>query len=119
MTGICGVNIVALPKHRASLKTRFSGPYGKAKETDGSIVFTTANGVLDIPDPAAFSRMVGPLPDAVAGQDTPCICGMDFTMTDPKSLTDLLILSGTAYRDTPGGFALTDPGMTANTVFRF
>lgn len=119
VTGICGVSIVAYPEHHAALEARFSGLYGKAKESVGCMTFITANSALHIFDPTAFRRQVGPLPDAVAKDDVPCICGMDFSVSDLEKLKGCLVDSDVDFTDIHGGFSLSDPSVTANTVFRF
>lgn len=117
--GICGVNIVARPTHHAALNARFGGLYGDAKRSESCTTFTTANGALRIFDPDTFRQQIGPLPDAVAQDSAPCICGVDFDIADPETLEGFLIDSGTGHVKTQDGFALTDPCRTANTVFRF
>lgn len=119
VTGICGVNIVAHPEHHAALKAQFSGLYGKGEELKGCVTFTTANAALRIFDPVTFRRKIGPLPNAVAEDGVPCICGMDFSIADPEKLEGLLIVGGVGYTLIQGGFSLADPSATANTVFRF
>lgn len=119
VTGICGVNIVASPETHTALKTRFGNLYDGYKMLDGGFKFDTANGVLRVFDAPSYSRTIGPLPSAVAQDKTPCIAGMDFTMSDPEALLGHLRSSGTAYTGDPSGITLSDAALTANTTFRF
>ena len=62
---------------------------------------------------------VGQLPAMIQEEQTPFIGGMDFTMSEPDTLRAFLQSADVAFRKSQGAFALIEPEVTANTVFRF
>ncbi len=117
--GICGVNAVAKAVHHEQLQQRFSKLYGTHQLLDGGFQFQTANGVLRFFEPDAFASTVGAVPEKILHEALPCIAGMDFLTEDVGEFRKYLETSGMAYRELAAGFALTNPEVTANTVFRF
>jgi len=117
--GISGVNIVATKEHHAKLMARFGALYDGFEVIDGGFKYDTANGVLRIFEPAAFSETVGQLPAVVHAEQTPFIGGMDFEMAVPDTLHSYLKAAGVAFEERHKAFILTVPEATANTVFRF
>ena len=119
VTGICGVNIVAAYEQHAALKQRFGALYDVLETIAGGFQCQTANGVLRIMEAATFAQAIGPLPEAITKDETPCIAGMDLKMSDPLAAIKFLNAAALDYRKIVNGFALTSPELTANTVLRF
>jgi hypothetical protein len=119
VSGICGVNIVANKGNHRDLKLLFGGLYGEITEGVGGFECQTANGVMRVMTKEAFEERIGLLQDAVLQDQSPFIAGMDLTMSDPQVMATFLERSNTAFRNIDQGFALSDPSLTANTVFRF
>lgn len=117
--GICGVTIVAQPGDHAALIEQFAGLYGAASHLSGGFAFETANGVLRVLQPDAFATQIGPVPDATTQDTAPYVAGMDFTVGDMDRMEQFLKQTGTGYKRMQGGAVLTNPALTANTVFRF
>lgn len=123
VTGICGVNILADIKHHATLEQKFAALYDGAHSIDGGFECQTANGRLRVMDATTFATVIGPLPEVIANDATPCIAGMDLKMSDSQVMMAYLQAAKNSvhidYRKFERGFALTSPELTANTVIRF
>lgn len=119
VTGISAVNIVASPSIQPELKARFAGLYDGFQALEGGFACKTANGVIRVFSPTAFSRFVGALPGCANEDASPFIAGMDLRMSDPEVLLGYLAQSGAPYQEVAGGYVLMSPEDTANTVLRF
>ncbi len=119
VNGICGVNVVADQSQHAELRSLFVGIYPEITDIEGGFQCETANGVLQILTAETFEDSIGKLPEEVRIDDGPCIAGMDFTMSDGPLMEAYLKKSKLGYSKIDGGFALTSPSLTANTVLRF
>ena len=118
VTGICGVNIIAGLEHHIVLKQRFAALYD-VDTIGGGFQCQTANGILRVMDAATFAQAIGPLPEAIAKDETPCIVGMDLKMSDSQEAIKYLKAANIDYREIESGLALTSPELTANTILRF
>jgi len=119
VNGIGGVNIVASVQYQELLATRFEQLYSGCNPLEGGFECNTANGMLRVFTTSAFEEHIAPIPTPAQGETLPFIAGMDFVMADSDALLDWLNNSGTPYLTIPNGFVLTEPTLTANTVFRF
>jgi Glyoxalase-like domain len=119
VNGICGVNIVASETHHAELRLRFGGLYNSLEALEGGFQYQTANGTLRFLTAPAFERTIGPLPRAIAREDTPSIAAMDFTAGDMKILRGFIDRSDMRCHSTEAGITLLNPSLTANTLLRF
>jgi glyoxalase-like protein len=119
VSGICGVNILADDSFHADLKARFGRLYNDFSEIDGGFQCQTANGVIRVLVADAFEQAIGPLPGDLRQEKSPCIAGMDLTMSDPQVMLDFIKSSNIGCRAIESGLVLTDPSLTANTILRF
>ncbi|MFK7993180.1 MAG: VOC family protein [Granulosicoccus sp.] len=119
VTGICGVHIVASTEHHVALRQRFSQLYGGAETISGGFQCQSANGVVRIVDTNTFEHTIGPLPEDILNNASPCIVGMDLKMSKPQKLVNFLKTASLDYREIENGFSLMSPELTANTVLRF
>lgn len=119
VTGICGVNVVSTQQHHEFLAERFARLYSCCETIVGGFQCQTANGVLRVLDVNAFEHSVGPLPEAMATETLPFVAGMDFVMSEPKTLLRYLEAGEFDFKNISGGYALKAPETTANTTFRF
>jgi hypothetical protein len=117
--GICGVNVLAHEQFHSDLKAWFGGIYSGFKELSGGFQYQTANGVMRVMTTNAFEDEIGQLPEGFHQEKLPCIAGMDLRMSDEDVLENHLARSGLEFRTIGGGFALTQPKLTANTLIRF
>jgi len=112
VNGIGAINLVAPVDDWDLLKQHFGGLYGAADEISGGFEFETANGVIRTYHKEAYQKTVGPLPESVLQESTPCIVGMDFVVQNVNALISYLNQAGIAYER-------SDNAITANTLFRF
>ena len=119
VTGICGINILAGLEHHLVLKQRFAALYDGVDTSVGGFQCKTANGTLRVMDAKTFAQIIGPVPEAIAHNETPSIVGMDLQMTDSQEVKKFLKAAKINYREIENGFALTSPELTANTILRF
>jgi len=119
VSGICGVNILADKQYHDRLKARFATLYNSFIQIEGGFQCQTANGLIRVLAADAFEHTIGPLPDDLRRERSPCIAGMDLTMSDPQMMLKFIKSSDFEFRTIQNGFALTDPTLTANTILRF
>lgn len=118
VSGICGVNILADKHFHDRLKSRFATLYDGFIQIEGGFHCQTANGVIRVLTTDAFEHAIGPLPGDLRQEKSPCIAGMDLTMSDQQMMLKFIKSSDFEYRTIQNGFALTDPTLTANTILR-
>ena len=116
--GICGVNILADNQFHAELKAQFEGIYKNCNWINGGFQCQTANGTIRILEIDTFEQVIGPLPDGLRKDNSPCIAGMDLVMSDPNMMHEFLKKSNIEFRIIENGFTLTNPSLTANTILR-
>ncbi len=117
--GICGVHIVAATEHHDELNKLFANLYSSTRMQQHGFSCTTANGIVQVLTKHAFLEHIGPLPEAVAGDSSPFIAGMDLSVEDPEMLCSFIDRSELPHKKIDNGVMLLCPERTANTVLRF
>jgi hypothetical protein len=117
--GIAGITIMAKATDHKKLRSKLENLYGTATSITHGFSLQTANGSITVLTPMGVAETLGHLPPEVIADTTPAIIGMDIRITSVELMEPFLATSTLPYVQIKNGFRLTDPSLTANSIFRF